>query len=106
LPFLQASHSDFDAVLSAEKINPTALPKKQASFARDGPNTLYGHEFLVTAVDEAHQCRTLNKAFFTYFGLMERSRCRIAMTATPIISRPQVGFGYCLFVDSCFYSLL
>jgi len=90
-PLFQAAESDFDAVLGADRMHPTQSPKPLASFAEHGPSTLYGHEFLVTVVDEAHQCRTLNKSFFSFFGLMERSRCRVALTATPIISRPQVS---------------
>jgi len=89
--FLQAAQSDFEAVLEADGTHPTESPKQLASFAEHGPSTLYGQEFLVTVVDEAHLCRNMKKAFFTFFGLMERSQCRIAMTATPIISRPQVS---------------
>jgi hypothetical protein len=91
LPVFQALQSDFDAVLQADKMNPTSLPMKQASFDQNSPKTLYGHEFLITMIDEAHFCRTHNKAYFASFGIMERSKCKVAMTATPVISRPQVS---------------
>ncbi|CCM06798.1 uncharacterized protein FIBRA_09098 [Fibroporia radiculosa] len=55
---------------------------------RWAPKTVYGREFGLCVIDEAHLGRTMNKLFTASMCLGERSRAVVAMTATPVLTKP------------------
>jgi hypothetical protein len=90
---LQALQSDFDCVyLLPDSKKPSLSPVKKPSFAVHGTATIYGHKFLVAAIDEAHNCRNINKAYWATFALRENAEMAVAMTATPVTTRPSVSY--------------
>ncbi|KAG1717478.1 P-loop containing nucleoside triphosphate hydrolase protein [Suillus lakei] len=66
-------------------------PTAGARFGRLSPNTLFGHDYNVTLFDEAHCARKYNKVHVAARGLQERSHSIVAMTATPVTTKPAAG---------------
>ncbi|KAG2335631.1 hypothetical protein BDR05DRAFT_898054 [Suillus weaverae] len=66
-------------------------PIAGARFGRLGSNTLFGHDYNVTFFDEAHCARKYNKVHVAARGLQERSHSMVAMTATPVTTKPAAG---------------
>ncbi|KIK38068.1 hypothetical protein CY34DRAFT_91603, partial [Suillus luteus UH-Slu-Lm8-n1] len=52
------------------------------------PRTAYGRKFLLGLVDEAHNYRNIKKGYWAIFCLRLLCQAMVAMTATPITSRP------------------
>jgi len=53
-------------------------------------NTIYGQQWLISAIDEAHNVRNLNHAYFASISLRMQSQFIVAMTATPVNTKLQV----------------
>jgi hypothetical protein len=53
-------------------------------------NTIYGRRFLAVAIDEAHAFRNTNKLHTAVRALRENTDLLVAMTATPVQTRPSV----------------
>ena len=54
-------------------------------------NTVFGRRYLAVAVDEAHGFRNVNKLYGAVRVLREKTDILIAMTATPVQTRPSVS---------------
>ncbi|KAG6370138.1 P-loop containing nucleoside triphosphate hydrolase protein [Boletus reticuloceps] len=64
-------------------------PLESARFAKNALNTLFGHQYTLLAVDEAHAARKHNVAHTAVRALKEKAKVLVAMTATPVTTRPQ-----------------
>jgi hypothetical protein len=53
--------------------------------------TIYGRRYLAVAIDEAHSFRNVNKLYSAVRGLREKTDMLVAMTATPVQTRPSVS---------------
>ena len=61
--------------------------------SRLAEKTLFPNEFAVTIIDEAHVMRTQSTAFIAGLALRKRSETFVAMTATPIMTKPMVSLS-------------
>jgi len=52
--------------------------------------TVYGRKYSFFIMDEAHSARKHNGAHLAARALRERSALMVAMTATPVTTKPQV----------------
>ncbi|KAG2063373.1 hypothetical protein BDR04DRAFT_1038198 [Suillus decipiens] len=66
-------------------------PRKTARYDQIHRNTIYGHHFCMLIVDEAHVARKYNKVHLALRGLLERCMAIVAMTATPVTTKPADG---------------
>lgn len=62
-----------------------------ANAAKLKANTIYGRRFLAVAIDEAHAFRNRNKLHTAILALREKTDLLVAMTATPVQTRPAVS---------------
>jgi hypothetical protein len=81
---------------------PTA-GSRNPRLSRPEETTIYGRQFLAVAIDEAHAYRNPNKAYTAMRALREKTDLLVAMTATPVQTRPAVrnfvsANGQCLIV--------
>lgn len=53
-------------------------------------STIYGRRFLAVAIDEAHAFRNNNKLHMAVRVLRKKTDLLVAMTATPVQTRPTV----------------
>ncbi|RDB30571.1 DNA repair and recombination protein RAD54 [Hypsizygus marmoreus] len=67
------------------------------------PKTIFGREWLVAALDEAHNCRNLTFKHLSARALREKTELMIGMTATPVTTRPEdlLNLGLVLGVNKC-----
>ncbi|KAG1798808.1 P-loop containing nucleoside triphosphate hydrolase protein [Suillus variegatus] len=86
-----AAQDDAATVFDENDRDSYGKPTTGARFRRLSPNTLFGHEFNVTLFDEAHCARKYNKVHVAARGLQERSHSMVAMTATPVTTKPAAG---------------
>lgn len=88
----QALESDGTACYKLNPKEPSAPLQVQMPGGRIAiSSSVYGRKWLLAAVDEAHNCRIVNKTYRAVFGLRAQSHAIIAMTATPVNSRPMVS---------------
>ncbi|KAG2134716.1 P-loop containing nucleoside triphosphate hydrolase protein [Suillus cothurnatus] len=66
-------------------------PKKTPRYEHVHRNTIYGQQFCMLFVDEAHAARKYNKVHLAVRGLLERCMAIVAMTATPVTTKPATG---------------
>ncbi|KAG2343746.1 hypothetical protein BDR05DRAFT_883628 [Suillus weaverae] len=66
-------------------------PRKTARYDQVHMKTIYGQHFCMLIVDEAHVARKYNKAHLALRGLLERCMAIVAMTATPVTTKPAAG---------------
>lgn len=66
-------------------------PKKAPVYETRVSTTLYNHSYLAMVMDEAHVARKLNKIHTAAYALRAQSACMVAMTATPVMNKLQVG---------------
>lgn len=52
--------------------------------------TIFAHRFLAVAIDEAHLFRNTNRLYTAVRALRNQTDIMIAMTGTPVQSRPMV----------------
>jgi hypothetical protein len=57
------------------------------------PTTVFGLRYLGVAVDEAHGFRNVNKLYGAVRALRQQSDVLVAMTATPVQTRPSASAG-------------
>lgn len=69
---------------------PTDIGTKRANFDKNAESTLFSQQWLVVAMDEAHQARNMNPAYWFMLRLAAQSKHRVVATATPIQTRPSV----------------
>lgn len=55
------------------------------------PETLFGKQFLVAALDEVHSCRNLKSRHHAARALRECAQLMVGMTATPVTTKPIVS---------------
>ncbi|KAG1741204.1 P-loop containing nucleoside triphosphate hydrolase protein [Suillus occidentalis] len=84
----KALESDCDRIFEANNLNPTKHPRQKSNYTADAPHTAYGRKFLLGLVDEAHNYRNVKKGYWAIFCLRLLCQAMVAMTATPITSRP------------------
>ncbi|KAG1838807.1 P-loop containing nucleoside triphosphate hydrolase protein [Suillus subalutaceus] len=84
----KALESDCERIFEPSTLSPTTSPRQKVNYTMDAPTTAYGRDFLLGLVDEAHNYRNVRKGYWAIFCLRERCRAIVAMTATPITSRP------------------
>lgn len=84
----KALESDCDRIFEANNLMPTKHPRQKTNYAVDVPSTAYGRDFLLGLVDEAHNYRNVKKGYWAIFCLRCLCHAMVAMTATPITSRP------------------
>ncbi|KAG1834958.1 P-loop containing nucleoside triphosphate hydrolase protein [Suillus subalutaceus] len=84
----KALESDCDRIFEANNLTPTQHPRKKTNYTMDAPSTAYGRDFLLGLVDEAHNYRNIKKGYWAIFCLRLLCHAVVAMTATPITSRP------------------
>jgi hypothetical protein len=53
------------------------------------PDTLFGRKWSILVIDEAHNMRNRNSAYWACLGLRDSSAIRIACTATPLHTRSE-----------------
>ncbi|KAG2063485.1 hypothetical protein BDR04DRAFT_1037816 [Suillus decipiens] len=87
----KALESDCDRIFEANNLTPTKHPRRKANYTMDVSSTAYGRDFLLGLVDEAHNYRNIKKAYWAIFCLRFLCHAMVAMTATPITSRPLVS---------------
>ncbi|KAH7917293.1 hypothetical protein BV22DRAFT_1026655 [Leucogyrophana mollusca] len=89
---LLASHtalvSDAGVAFETEKYGPT--PPKAKNWDSKKNTTIYGQEWGVCILDEAHCARKYNSSYNATRGLREASLMTVALTATPIMTKPAV----------------
>src|SRR6266571_7554101 len=74
---------------------PTTMPWMRAHERQ----TIFGRRYLGVAVDEAHGFRNVNKLYGAVRALREKTDIFIAMTATPVQTRPSVrAYDLCMCV--------
>ena len=78
--------SDTDGLWNPNLKKPCIFSEPPVRNCRKIPKTLFGREWLVVAIDEAHVARKINKAYVGAFQLRLRAKVPIAMTATPILT--------------------
>ncbi|KAG1772227.1 P-loop containing nucleoside triphosphate hydrolase protein [Suillus placidus] len=84
----KALESDCDRIFEPSNFSPTTSPRQKANYAVDAPTTAYGRDFLLGVADEAHNYRNIRKGYWAIFCLRQQCHGIVAMTATPITSRP------------------
>ncbi|KAG1763002.1 P-loop containing nucleoside triphosphate hydrolase protein [Suillus placidus] len=84
----KALESDCDRIFEANNLSPTKHPRQKTNYTADAPSTAYGREFLLGLADEAHNYRNIKKGYWAIFCLRSLCQAIVAMTATPITSRP------------------
>jgi superfamily II DNA or RNA helicase len=57
-------------------------------------STIFGQQWLIAVVDEAHTARNLSKVFFAAQNLRRSSSFLVAMTATPVNTKLQASFDH------------
>jgi hypothetical protein len=82
--------SDFSAVMILPQ-DGSESPTKKSSFSELAQTTLYGTSWTVTAFDEAHNYRNAGRTFWAAYSLRNLSEFTVAISATPVVSRPQVS---------------
>jgi SNF2 family DNA or RNA helicase len=87
----QALQSDLD-FFQIDNREPCTPPREIAMFRVRGQQVLFGHKFLVAAIDEAHTVRNINKSYWSAFLLRTRAQVCVAITATPVTTKPAVSF--------------
>ncbi|KAH9949213.1 P-loop containing nucleoside triphosphate hydrolase protein, partial [Amylocystis lapponica] len=88
LALVTAIQSDSDAVF-VQKLKPKHGDAVHSrSYNNNVSSTVYGYTFGLTIMDEAHTVRTLNKVYMAARELRKCSRMTVAMTATPVMTRP------------------
>jgi hypothetical protein len=60
---------------------------------REQKKTIFGRRYLGVAVDEAHSFRNVNKLFGAVRALRELTDIFVAMTATPVQTRPSASLS-------------
>lgn len=83
-----AAHDDAATVFIEGDRDSYGQPMASPRFERIGPSTLFGRGYNVTFFDEAHCARKYNKVHVAARGLQERSHLMVAMTATPVTTKP------------------
>jgi hypothetical protein len=91
--FFQAIQSDFDCCFEADNQEPSTSPPKKSVFSSTVKSTIYGRQYLLTAFDEVHNCRNINKTYWAAFALRETSHMTVGMSATPVTNHPMVCGG-------------
>ncbi|KAG1841574.1 P-loop containing nucleoside triphosphate hydrolase protein [Suillus subluteus] len=86
-----AAHDDAVTVFIEGDRDSYGQPIASPRFERTAPNTLFGRGYNVTFFDEAHCARKYNKVHIAARGLQERSHLMVAMTATPVTTKPTAG---------------
>jgi hypothetical protein len=66
-------------------------PIPGSRFERTSPNTLFGHEYIMSIVDEGHILRNINLAHTAARALQGKSHSTVIMTATPVTTKPAVS---------------
>ncbi|KAG1837021.1 P-loop containing nucleoside triphosphate hydrolase protein [Suillus tomentosus] len=84
----KALESDCDRIFETNNRTPTKHPRRKPNYTMDAASTAYGQNFLLGVVDEAHNYRNVKKAYWAIFCLRLLCHAMVAMTATPITSRP------------------
>ncbi|KAG2097976.1 uncharacterized protein F5147DRAFT_777839 [Suillus discolor] len=84
----KALESDCDRIFETNNSAPTKHPRQKINYTMDVSSTAYGRDFLLGLVDEAHNYRNIKKAYWAIFCLRLLCQAMVAMTATPITSRP------------------
>ena|ERR1700744_6315299 len=86
---LQALQSDFSCV---HVLQGRAKPKLRThSGGILVNNTIFGRRYLAVAIDEAHGFRNVNRLYGAVRALRDKCDILVAMTATPVQSRPAVS---------------
>lgn len=62
-----------------------------ARFEVKSPTMVYGRTYTFFVMDEAHSARKHNLAHLAARALWERATLMVAMTATPVTTKPQVS---------------
>ncbi|KAG1792547.1 P-loop containing nucleoside triphosphate hydrolase protein [Suillus variegatus] len=86
-----AAHDDAVTVFIDGERDSYGQPVASPRFERTAPSTLFGRGYNVTFFDEAHCARKYNKVHIAARGLQERSHLMVAMTATPVTTKPTAG---------------
>ena len=66
--------------------------KQSPAFSSRAKSTVFGYEYLIAVVDEAHSARKFNKLHTGYQGLRQQAQAILTMTATPVTTKLQVRF--------------
>ncbi|KAG1786495.1 P-loop containing nucleoside triphosphate hydrolase protein, partial [Suillus variegatus] len=66
-------------------------PRKSARYDQVHDKTIYGRDYGMMIVDEAHVVRKYNKVHLACRGLSQRCLIVVAMTATPVTTKPAAG---------------
>jgi hypothetical protein len=67
----------------------TAIPTSR--YAANGRKTVFGREYSLLVIDEAHEARKYNKLHLAARQLRTQSKAIIAMTATTVTTKPQAS---------------
>ncbi|KAG2359798.1 hypothetical protein BDR07DRAFT_1291359, partial [Suillus spraguei] len=83
-----AAHDDAATVFVKDNRDSYGKPIASPRFERISPSTLFGRGYNVMFFDEAHCARKYDKVHIAARRLQERSHLMVAMTATPVTTKP------------------
>ncbi|KAG2045912.1 hypothetical protein BDR06DRAFT_900013 [Suillus hirtellus] len=86
-----AIQDDATTIFSDGPREDPGCPRQTARYDQAHRNTIYGGHFSMLIVDEAHVARKYNKVHLALRGLLERCMAIVAMTATPVTTKPAAG---------------
>jgi hypothetical protein len=86
---IKALSSDYGiAFAPMSSKSPTSPPTRKLS----NPNsTIFDRDWRCALVDEAHNCRNFGKTYSAVLMLRTKATFMVAMTATPVTTRPMVS---------------
>jgi hypothetical protein len=58
---------------------------------KDPAGTLFGQRFLTVIIDEAHTGRNVGNQHFSMLRILKQAVVRLPLTATPLLTSPQVS---------------
>lgn len=88
---LQAIASDWQVLFEPKTPDKHLGSQKKHGFEQLVDQTVFGRHFGLVIYDEAACARTLSKPYFACMELRKCSDSVVAMTATPLLSRPEVS---------------
>ncbi|KAG2064532.1 hypothetical protein BDR04DRAFT_1035000 [Suillus decipiens] len=91
LATMSAAQDDAATVFIQGDRDSYGQPMPSPRFQRTSPNTLFGHEYVMSIVDEGHMLRNINMAHTAARALQGKSHSTVIMTATPVTTKPAAG---------------
>ncbi|KAG2366148.1 hypothetical protein BDR07DRAFT_1373763 [Suillus spraguei] len=88
LATMSAAQDDAATVFIQGNRDSYGQPLPSPRFQRTSPNTLFGHEYVMSIADEGHMLHNINMAHTAARALQGKSHSTVVMTATPVTTKP------------------